>query len=67
LSKCTCFRLYVSARLEIPLHTVIKIEWDGWHNLKEERFSFQRDGDEALAEDGAGFRDCDLDDGQTDI
>ena len=24
--------------VEIPLHTVIKIEWDGWRQLPEERF-----------------------------
>ena len=30
-------------KVEIPLHTLIKITWDGWRNIREERISMQED------------------------
>ena len=37
-------------KLDIPLHTVIKIEWNGWRQVTEERIAF--DPDVAVGDDG---------------
>ena len=44
-------------KIEIPLHTVIKIEWDGWRVLSETRYAFDApEGDTRdLQSDGQQF------------
>ena len=37
-------------KLEIPLHTVIKISWDGWQHVTEERFEMPNQ--KAVGDDG---------------
>ena len=37
--------------MEIPLHTLIKITWDGWRNIKEERITMA-DSTPDLQQDG---------------
>ena len=46
-------------KVEIPLHTLIKITWDGWRNIKEERITMadstpdlQQDGQRGQTETG---------------
>ena len=37
-------------KAEIPLHTVIKISWDGWQHVTEERFEMPNQ--KAVGDDG---------------